>query len=162
MLATIISIILAIILVLSPYVTGEKLKVPVIESAMLAIAIPLIFLLPLTLFFCWLPLQKAESNSTPRLIDLFRNDKHLRITSAWSVIFALFTLLCGVGAFHEIPQQWLFAGWLIGLGVTLDANRHLVMRIADYFNPYSVVKMFTKEAKETILKGKRSRIMRLV
>jgi hypothetical protein len=150
MLATIISILMAFILILSPYFTGEELRVPVIESAMLAIAIPLIFLLPLTLFFCWLPLQKAENNSTPRLIDLFKSDKHLRITGAWGVIFALFTLLCGVGAFHEIPQQWLFATWLIGLGITLDANRHLVMRIADYFNPYSVVKMFSNEAKQSI------------
>ena len=65
MLATIASILLAIFLVLSPYITGETLKTPVIESTMLAVAIPLLFFLPIALFFCWLPLQKAENNTTP-------------------------------------------------------------------------------------------------
>ena len=81
---------------------------------------------------------------------MFKKDKHIALAGVWGIIFALITLLYGVGAFHHIPQQWLFACWLIGLGITLDINRHLVMRIADYFNPFAVVQMFTKEAKECI------------
>lgn len=150
MLATIISFLLAVFVVFSPYVTHENLKIPVIESTMLAIAIPLLFLIPVAMFFCWLPLQNAENNATPRIIDMFKNDRHLKIMGAWTIIFALLTLLYGVGAFHYIPQQDLFAAWLVGLGATLDTIRHLVIRIADYFNPSAAVEMFSNEAKECI------------
>lgn len=150
MLGTIVAILFAVYLVLSPYVTGENLRTQVIESTMIAVAIPLLFLLPISMFFCWQPLQQAESKATPRIIDLFKKDKRLAIIGVWTIIFALITLLYGVGAFHHIPQQWLFAAWLIGLGITLDAMRHLVLRIADYFNPYSAVEMFTKEAKQSV------------
>ncbi len=152
MFATLVSLLMAIYLILGPYVTGENLKIPVIESAMLAIAVPLLFFLPLAFFFCWLPLQRAENDSTPRIIDTFKKDKHLHLMAAWSMVFALFTLFCSIGSFHPIPQQWLFAFWIVGLGLTLDANRHFVMRVLSYLNPFDSIELFAKEAKGSIQK----------
>ena len=119
---------------------------------MIAIAIPFLFFIPVGLMISWTPMLMAEQHSTPRIMDMFRKDFHMRFAYAWLVIFGLATLVLALDALYgqTISKTWLFAIWIVLLGITLDIGRHFVRRIIEYLNPFAVVKMFSKEGKDAI------------
>lgn len=101
--------------------------------------------------FAYAPLQKVEQNFTPRLLEMFRKDNDIRFTWYWTLFFIIISLFLIV-AVDEIKEEYLFAGWIIGFGISLDVHRHMVMRILKYFNPFDVIKMFTAQAIQSIQK----------
>jgi len=119
---------------------------------MIAVAIPFLFVIPLGTVFAWGPLQRAEQNSTPRLLDMFRKDGHIRLATIWLIIFPLatFALAIDIISIHILSSTLVFAIWLVALGVSIDASYHFILRVMSYLNPLDVVKMFTQRAKECV------------
>lgn len=97
------------------------------------------------LAFAFSPLQRIEQNFTPRLLDMFRRDTELKLTWGWTLFFVLVSLMMVV-ALDEVKEEYLFAAWIIGFGITLDVYRHMLQRIMSYFNPFQIIKMFTHQA----------------
>lgn len=99
-----------------------------------------------------LPLQKAEQNLTPRILDLFREDPQI----AWIHRGILFTALALIALlFYPRPlpvSPFIFV--LLGLGIIFDLLHGLIYKIFAYLNPYKVSNMFTKVAEKSILQNR--------
>lgn len=104
-----------------------------------------LILFGISLAFAFAPLQKVEQNFTPRLLEMFRKDKVIGLTWYWTLIFVIGSMFLIV-AVDEVKEVYLFAAWIIALGISLDAHRHMLMRVYQYFNPFEVIKMFTDNA----------------
>lgn len=151
MISTLFSIILAVLLWFDPH-THAMVLGTFTRAVMIAIPLSLLLLLPLGFMFAWLPLQKAEQNSTPRIFEMLHKDRHLHLATGWIVIFSLatFVLTCDL-IFPSLSQKaWFFPAWLVLLGLSLDAFGAFLKRISSYVNPFAVVNMFAEQAKLSI------------
>lgn len=104
-----------------------------------------LILFGLPLAFSFSPLQRVEQNFTPRLFEMFRKDRTFQLTWIWTAFFVISTLFLVV-ATVEIQEEYLFAAWVIGFGISLDMHRHMLQRIMSYFNPFEIISMFTEQA----------------
>lgn len=151
MIGTLFSILIAGFIFVSP-LTDEKLNTTFLSLVMIATGIVFLLIRPLGVAFSWLPLQKAEQNATPRILEMYRKDVHLGLSSAWLSIFSLvsFAIALDVLSIHFIGPKFIFAIWIILLGITIDSSLHFFKRIMGYLNPFAVIEMFTKEARQAI------------
>lgn len=152
MIGTIFSILVAAFLLLNPQLEETGINLTVLSIAMIAVASISLFVVPAGIAFSWLPLQKAEQNATPRILEMYRNDSHVRFTTAWLLIFPLASIALAIDALytHILEKRLLFALWIVLLGLAIDAAHHLFARVLSYLNPFAVLEMFTKEAKKCI------------
>lgn len=97
----------------------------------------------------FLPLQRAELDLTPRVLELFRKNQTIKwihrgiIALGLIMIFLLFS-----------PMNWPFNPFIVAiiiLGITFDLIQCLVNQIYKFLNPYKVSEMFTKTAEQSIL-----------
>jgi hypothetical protein len=150
MIGTILSIILAVFLWFNPH-AGEISEL-ISKTLMIATAMGLLFLFFLGWMLSWLPLQKAEQNSAPRVLEMFHKDKRIFFISSWLIFFALVTfVLANDKILPSISQHpLLFPVWIVLLGISIDALLHFLRRIMSYVNPFSVVKIFENQAMNDI------------
>ncbi|HEV8053007.1 MAG TPA: hypothetical protein VGP47_10985 [Parachlamydiaceae bacterium] len=148
MIGTLFSIILAGLLWFDPH-TYELSLGMVTRGIMIATALAFLLALPLAYMFSWLPLQNAEQNSTPRILELFHKDKYVHFSSGWLAVFSLATLVLASDVIYPSlsQQQWFFPAWIVLLGISIDMLSSFLKRVLSYVNPFAVVKMFTKQAK---------------
>lgn len=143
----------AVFIVFSPITfEGGGLNATISSIAMIAVAVLFLALVPLSVAFSWVPLQKAEQNATPRILEMFRKDVHIHMTTIWLAIFPIVSFVMAFDLLdtHLLPTNILLAVWIILLGSAIDASHHLFKRILGYLNPFTIVEMFTKEAKTAI------------
>lgn len=107
----------------------------------------LFLLLPILIYiFAFQPLQNAEHNMTPRILELFRKDSLLGYIKLWLIVFPLATLTLVL--YPELLERfhWGIAVWIVAFGVSIDCLHALYRRLIDYCNPISVIKRFSQEA----------------
>lgn len=152
--ATIIAILIAVYLRLHPFL--HEMNATILGIFIIAVALPFLFVYPLGSMWSWLPLQKTEQNMTPRIIELFAKDGHISLAGLWMTAFSLisFAIALDILYTHAFDPSWLFAAWIILLGISIDAMRHFIRRITAYLNPFAVIPMFSKKAKESIRNDK--------
>lgn len=152
MIGTIFSIIIAVLLLLNPMLEQSNINVTLLSVAMIAAATLFLFVIPAGIALSWLPLQKAEQNATPRILEMYRKDTYIRLTTAWLILFPLATFALAIDALYMniLDKKLLFAIWIVLLGIAIDATHQRFKRVLSYLNPFSVIEMFTKEAKECI------------
>jgi len=118
------------------------------------IAVASIFILApiLASAFFWSPLQIAEQTITPRISDLFFQDRRLRITRIVLLLFPLITVAFILDLFliHFFSISIVLSLWFFLFGVSLDALYFLFQRITGYLDPFYVSQLFTKEATKAI------------
>lgn len=153
MIGTFIALILAVFTVWQPY-TNELDKPK--AAMMLVLAIPFFFFVPTGLIFSWNSLVKAEQNTTPRIIEQFRRDPVIKGITAWLILFPLLSIFFSFDILYTetFYKPWLFAIWLVLLGISIDAVISFCRRVIGYLNPFSMIKMFTGEAKESVRNDK--------
>lgn len=124
----------------------------VLEVATIAIALIFLSLYGFTMLFAFTPMQKVEQELTPRLFELFQDDRQFRLIWAWMVIFNLLTVFLVSLRFTLgiLDPYILVMVWVIALGITFDLFRHYVLRIMGYMNPYVIIKMLRNRAKVAI------------
>lgn len=151
MIGTLFSIFLAALLWFDPYTHDTPLGT-VTRGIMIGASLSLLFLLPLAFLFAWVPLQKAEQNSTPRILEMFHKDRHIHLATGWIIAFSLTTIVLASDiVYPSISQKdWFFPAWLVLFGISLDAFFALIRRVLSYVNPFSVIKIFTQKAKVSI------------
>lgn len=98
------------------------------------------------------PLQNAEINFSPRIMELFRKDPLVRIASICLELLPLiaFFLAMLMNLFDTFDKVKIIAVWIFLLGVTIDLTRNLLRRIRNFLNPYSAVAIMTHAAKSSI------------
>jgi hypothetical protein len=155
LIGTLFSVILAGLLWWDPHLYEAPLGTTT-RFMMIASVFSFLFLLPLGLMFSWLPLQKGEQNSTPHILEMFHRDKHVLMASGWLVAFSLATFVFASDILYPSISQkpWFFPVWIILLGVSVDVLVNFVRRVFCYLNPFCVVKLFAKEARQCISNNK--------
>lgn len=152
MIGTLTSLILALLLLFSPFGQMLASSWDNIAVAILVAASLFIVLLPLIQAMSWSSLQKAEKLLTPRLFELKAQDKWLLFAKGWLVLFPVLSFAVALlGHALVAPARTIaLSAWLFLLGVSLDAVQHFLNRVASYLNPYSVLDHFTHSAKTSI------------
>ncbi|MFN4173852.1 MAG: hypothetical protein ACK4HV_01945 [Parachlamydiaceae bacterium] len=161
MTATLLSFILAVALFFLPRSGGNENEIATVLRLFFVISAINLITVPLLHAFSWLPLQKGEQNSTPHLMELFSQDKGIRLKTSWLLLFPLLTLgLIIIDAFQEGFDKFsLILIWILLLGFTLDIYSLLIARIRKYLDPFKSVQIFTQEAKEAIKKDDVNKII---
>ncbi len=144
---TLVSTAFAIFLLFTTAGQGVLINLELMAIIPIVFAALSLILLMLTIGLAWAPLQKADQTLTSGILQLFRKDRYIQIASYWMIIFALISSFMGIDAFlHILAKPHVVAIWFILLGVTLDCWHYLMKRIFNYFNPFAVVQLFTREA----------------
>ena len=150
MICTIVSIVLALILVFAEK-SGE-VAVPANAGLIFIITGFAFILIPaLVQIISLVPLQKAEKTITPRLFDLVKKDRLFLFSTIALFLFALVNFFFAYDptpVHHDVTI--LFSIWLVLLGISLDLFLFIIKRISSYLNPYSIIQFFTQEAKKSI------------
>ena len=90
------------------------------RGSMIAISMGLLVLFLLGHMFSWLPMQKAEQHSAPRILEMFHKDKRVIGISWWLIFFALATFVFANDLTPVIFHHPLFFPvWIIMLGALL-------------------------------------------
>lgn len=152
MIGTIFSIILAAFLLFSPYVDEASINAGLWSHAMIAGGLLFLILVPAGVALSWLPLQKAERNATPHILEMYRKDKGIRAANGWVIVFSLatFALAIVILQSHIPDKKIVCAIWIILFGIAIDALYHSFKRVTEYLNPFAVVDIFSKEATQSI------------
>lgn len=121
-------------------------------------AFPAAILLVYVLAHSWAlaPLQKAEQNSTPRILDMFNRDPLLGFNRLGIIALSFFALVLGLDAdsIHFIPSTYLLGVWLLIMGVSVDLLIQFLRRILNYLNPFMALQLFRQAAKRSIQNDK--------
>ena len=150
MICTIVSIILAVLLVIAQ--GNGEVAVPS-NAGLIFIITGLAFILipALVQIISLIPLQNTVKSITPRLFDLIKRDKFLLFSTAAMFVFALLNFFF---AYDPTPLHHnltlLFAIWLVLFGIILDLFHFSIKRVSNYLNPYSIIQFFTQEAKKSV------------
>lgn len=152
MFGTIASLIIAVVLYVNPVIPEHAVNGSLIDAAMVATAIALIVIFAFMRVMAWAPLQKGEQNMTPRMLELYKCDRHFVYANFWIIFFALASVVLAANKYFQHPINFtaVLALWIVLLGISLDALNHVLKRTLDYFNPFTVIEMFTHQAKVSI------------
>lgn len=152
MIATLVSLLIAAFIIFNPFLAEGQIEASALARVVGYIAIPFLFFLPFCLAMTWLPLQKAERNITPRVLDMFSKDRWLRFACVWLLVFPLLSLFLAfiISSVPPFGKALPFAVWIALFGLALDAAYYFVRKVLSYLNPYAVASMFTQEAKKSI------------
>lgn len=151
---TIVALLFAILLQISAIsFSTDRFLLPVFFPFLIGV-FPLVVVViqGLSLSFAWSPLQMAEQNLTSRILEMFQKDHFFRLFNGWIIFFLLVSIAIAFDlmVLYFIPQKILISIWFIFFGFTLDLLYHYYKRITMYLDPFSVVKIFEKEAKNSI------------
>lgn len=152
MIGTILSIIIAIAIYFIAPIKEHAPLLNVMAPFLLATPLLFLFLQVMTLAMAFAPLQKAEQNLTPRILELFKKDSPLKLINAGLVLFTLFSFFIALDALYLdiLPKNILILIWIVTLGVGIDLIHKHISRIFSYLNPFSVVKLFTHAGRVSI------------
>lgn len=151
LIGTLFSIILSVLLWFDPHIQGAPLGMGT-RLIITAVGLSFLFLLLLGLMFAWLPLQKAEHQVAPRILEMFRRDKHVLLASGWIVVFSLVTFVFASDViFPSLAQkEWFFPFWVVLLGISVDVIINYMRRVVNYLNPFAIIQMFADKAKACV------------
>ena len=152
MIGALLSIILAILLWFSPYTNEITSSEGVVRTIMVTTALIFLIFYPVAMMLAWMPLQKAEQNVTPRILEMFRKDGQMAFAHGWLIVFPLATFILVIDPIFSRmnAHNWFFPLWIVLLGIAIDAISSFVRRVLNYLNPFGVIRMFAKQAKRSI------------
>lgn len=156
MFGTLITLAFAALLLLYPKARELPFSWEIL-SILLIVLSAILFLAQYVIFSYTLrPMQKAEKNVTPRVMQLFQKDKHLSFARFYSALFPILTFLFAASTlFFKFDYKIeLLALWIVLLGIGLDLTHHSYKRILTYLDPYSVIKKFTHAAQFSVQEEK--------
>ena len=150
MVGSIISIIIAALLWKLPL--PETADPYTVALLMTALTIPALIVFPFVWLWVWFPMQKAEENTTPHIVQLFHKDKLIIFTKVMMIAFPLitFAFLYEILFQHTIGKTWIVMVWVILWGASTDSMFRFIRRVTGYLDPFVVVGLFTEQAKLAI------------
>lgn len=114
------------------------------------------------LMYSWAlpPLQKAEQDSSPRILEMFKKDPLLGFTHLGLILIPLAALTLGVdiAGIHFIPPAYALGMWVALIGASLDLLIQFIKRILSYLNPFAVAQLFRQAANRSIQNDKEAEL----
>jgi hypothetical protein len=148
MIGTLVALVIAIFLHFSEI--GRETLPNIGFLGIILITAGTIFLIFPALFLTisWIPVQKAEQNSTPRITELIGKDLHIKIALGILILFPILSYVIAIdvlslGVFN---RNNIVPFWIVLLGISIDAIYYLIKRISSYLDPFQVVEMLAKNA----------------
>jgi hypothetical protein len=156
MFITALSCIVAALLLFFPFTNPVEVNTPIFASLVALVGTAVLIIFPVLNALYLTPLQALEQKLIPRLMELYRKDKLLNISSLFTLLFPfasyVFAALCFT---KDIPIKPAYiAAWVVFLGVTLDLIRDNLKRAANFLNPYHFIETFTQRANRSIVNDK--------
>lgn len=156
MIGSMVGLILGILISLSAI---EKADAPNVgDLGALLTAFPAAVLIIYVLIQTWMliPLQKAEQNTTPRILEMFKRDPFLGFNHLGLIVLPFFAIVLGLDAksTHFIKPAYLLGVWLFLMGASIDLLILFIRRILSYLNPFTVVQLFRQAAKRSVQNDK--------
>ena len=153
MISIFFSLVLGLMLFLSPYPIETALSEQTIKMIFSIPSFIFLFFTPFALMLAWLPLQKADQNQTPLILNLFKKDIYFKLIHTWLTIFSITTLLITLEPIytHAMHYTWFFPIWVVLFSISLYLSSSFVFRILNYLNPFYVCVLFSKQAKINII-----------
>lgn len=147
--ATLFSLILAALLWIIPLEGDLRTLNPLLLFGFPAV---LLLVIPFIWSASWSALQKGEQNITPRLIEMFVQDKKIHYKALAIVLLAPLTFVFALLLQYapDIHPKIILSLWLVLLGVALDFTLSFLVRLTSYLNPFKASELFTLKAKENI------------
>ncbi len=154
MYATLFSILVFLFLIFNPYETEVVPDSNMMGITLIIVASLFVLVWNFSLAMAWSPLQKAERDFTPRIMQLFKRDRHVRFINFWLLFFPLLSYVIAIDLMYLniFDKSIVLAVWIILLGISIDVLIHFLKRILGYLNPFSVISYFVQQATESIQK----------
>lgn len=150
MYGTLFSILIALFVLFYPsdVIPGESMM----GITLIIVASLFVIMQGFSFAMAWWPLQKAERDFTPRILQLFKKDRHIRLINFWLLFFPLISYAIAVDLIflNLFPKKTLLAFWVVLLGISVDAVHHFFRRILDYLNPFAVTELISAQATESV------------
>lgn len=161
MYCTLISLIIAAFLIYEPIRVEGFPDARVLGIAITVLSFFFLFVHYFLRAFSWRPLQKAENQVAPRLIEMYDKDFTIRSINFLLRIFPLISLLIASDLLITglAPKNYLIAVWIVFLGLALDGLHLFIKRFQNYLNPFEAVTLFSKAAKESIADERESDLL---
>ena len=156
MIGSLVGLILGILVTTSALNNEVLPDLQVITTFLAAFPAAIIFAYILVHSWVLIPLQKAEQNNTPRILDMFNKDPLLGFNHLGIIVLPFFSLVIGISAnsIHFIPPAYLLGVWLFLMGASVDLLIQFLRRILNYLNPFMVTKLFRQAANRSIRNDK--------
>lgn len=152
MIATLISILFSFILIIQPGFRFSVVPWDSLAIGIVASSFALFFIYYFISSSALAALQKGERNVTSHLMQIYHKDSVLGLTHLFFVLFPLLTFFLALTGLllRNFDHIYLISVWVILFGLALDLLRHTYKKIANYLDPYSVIKLFTNAARRSI------------
>ncbi len=152
MYATLFSLLICLFILFNPF---EKNVIPdahLMGITLIVIASLFVLIQNFALAMAWSPLQKAERDLTPRILEIFKRDRLLRFVNFWLLFFPLISYAIAVDLLYLnlFNKTVLLAVWIVFLGVAIDLLSLFFKRVLDYLNPFAVIHHFRQVAQQSI------------
>ncbi len=150
--ATLFSLVIVLFLYFFPFSLEGIQGFNWIALALIIVPIPLLISEILIIAFAWIPLQKAEKNMTPRIMETFSNDKNFKLTHLLMAAFLFLSYFFALDILFlkKIEPNALIMIWTLALGITIDMKVHSMHRIMQFLDPFHVLDMYTQHAKTSV------------
>lgn len=152
MYATLFSILICLFILFNPFAKNVIPDAQLMGIALIVIASLFVLIQNYALAMSWSPLQKAERDFTPRILQIFKRDRILRFVHFWLLFFPLISYAIAVDLLYlnMFPKIVLLAVWIVFLGISIDLLSLFFKRVLDYLNPFAVIAQFRKVSVESI------------
>lgn len=152
MLITLFALLIALGIIFEPSLLPLNIDTSFLAIAMVIAGTAFLIVMPLLYTLILIPLQKLEQKLMPRLVELFRRDKPLRISHFLLFLFPFLSYFLAAFLVLDTPQYKgiILAVWLVAFGGAIDLLRDSLKRITNFLNPFHLVDSFTHEAKSAI------------
>lgn len=156
MFGTVFSLAAGLFLIFYPLPGSAQMPWNGIMASMIVFGSLLILALIFTQMLAWVPLQKTERDLTPRILEIYRRDLHMRFGRLWLILVPLASIFIAFAgtATGERNRLLLAALWILLFGISLDVLNHMLKRVLSYLNPFAAVEMFTHLAKTSVQNDK--------
>ncbi len=161
MIITICAIALSLLLFFNPLEIEHTLNSSTLSIILALIGTFFLFIPTLARLIAWTPLQNAEQNLTPRVLDMWRKDKKLRIFNLWLFLFPLitFALAFALPNVSVFSQKVLLSVWVLLAGIALDGIQQVLRSTMRYMNPFMVIELLTQEGKESVMEKRETDLL---
>lgn len=161
MITTVCAIALSLLLFFNPLEIEHSINASNLSIALVLIGTFFLFIPTLARLIAWTPLQNAEQNLTPRVLDMWRKDRKLRIFNLWLFLFPLitFALAFALPAVSAFSQKILLSVWIVLAGIALDGIQQVLRSTMRYMNPFMVIELLTQEGKESVLEKRETDLL---
>lgn len=152
MIGSLIGLVLGLLTIL--FTSGKELTFDPKSTGFFLMAFPAFIVLAYVMVYSLIlpALHRAEQNTTPRLLDMFKKDPLLGFNHLGLIALPLLAIALGLVAalLPHVHTGSILGVWFLLVGICFDLLIQFIRRILSYLNPFAAVQLFRLAAKRSI------------